>query len=158
MPSYRDLEVYQEAYRLALEVHQLTLAFPDIERYVLADQMRRASKSIPANIAEGYGVQTQRNFARFLSQALGSSAEMGVPGLRHGPGLSQPRSASTAPGPLHGTRQTPVSPDANATGGAGWSLATRFQLLTSRMVGERSIRSEAGLGRPVEGIEVRMPV
>ena len=63
---------------MALEVHQLTLGFPDLERYGLAEQMRRASKSIPANIAEGYGVQTQRNFARFLSQALGSSAEMGV--------------------------------------------------------------------------------
>jgi len=56
----------------------LTLGFPDIERYVLAEQMRRASKSIPANSAEGYGVRTQRNFARFLSQALGSSDEMEV--------------------------------------------------------------------------------
>lgn len=78
MPSYRDLEVYQEGYRLALEVHQLTLSFPDIERYVLAEQMRRASKSIPANIAEGYGVRTKANFARFLSHALGSSDEMEV--------------------------------------------------------------------------------
>jgi four helix bundle protein len=78
LPSYRDLEVYQEGYRLALEVHQLTLGFPEVERYVLAEQMRRASKSIPANIAEGYGVRTQRNFARFLSQALGSSDEMEV--------------------------------------------------------------------------------
>jgi four helix bundle protein len=43
MPSFRDLEVYQEAYRLALEVHRLTLGFPDIERYVLAEQTRRAS-------------------------------------------------------------------------------------------------------------------
>ena len=78
MPTYRDLEVYQEGYRLGLEVHQLTLGFPDIERYALADQMRRASKSIPANIAEGWGVQTQRNFARFLGQALGSTNEMQV--------------------------------------------------------------------------------
>src|SRR5581483_12522874 len=76
MPSFRDLEVYQEAYRLALEVHQLTLGFPELERYVLAEQMRRASKSIPANIAEGWGRQTQRNFAHFLGQALGSADEM----------------------------------------------------------------------------------
>ena len=76
MPSYRDLEVYQEGYRLALEIHQLTLGFPDIERYALADQMRRASKSIAANIVEGYGRQTQRNFAHFLGQALGSADEM----------------------------------------------------------------------------------
>ena len=78
MPSYGDLEVYQEGYALALEMHRLTLGFPELERYVLAEQMRRASKSIPANIAEGYGVRTQRNFARFLSQALGSSDEMEV--------------------------------------------------------------------------------
>ncbi len=78
MPSYRDLEVYQESYRLALEIHQLTLSFPDLERFVLAEQMRRASKSIPANIAEGYGLQTQRNFAHFVGQALGSCNEMQV--------------------------------------------------------------------------------
>lgn len=78
MPTYRDLDVYQDSYRLALEVHQLTLGFPDLERYVLAEQMRRASKSIPANIAEGWGVQSQRNFAHFLGQALGSTDEMQV--------------------------------------------------------------------------------
>ena len=78
MPSYRDLEVYQEAYRLALEMHQLTLSFPDLERFVLAEQMRRASKSVPANIAEGWGLQSQRNFATFLGQALGSVNEMQV--------------------------------------------------------------------------------
>ena len=76
MPSFRDLEVYQEAYRLALEMHQLTLGFPDVERYVLAEQTRRASKSIAANIAEGWGRQTERNFAHFLGQALGSADEM----------------------------------------------------------------------------------
>ena len=76
--SYRDLEVYQEAYRLALEVHRLTLGFPELERYVLAEQMRRASKSIPANIAEGYGLHSQRNFVRYLGQALGSCDEMQV--------------------------------------------------------------------------------
>ena len=78
MASYRDLEVYQEAYRLGLEVHRLTLSFPDIERYALADQMRRASKSVAANIAEGWGMQSQRNFAKFLGQSLGSVNEMQV--------------------------------------------------------------------------------
>ena len=78
MPSYRNLEVYQEGYALGLEMHRLTLGFPDIERFALAEQMRRASKSIPANIAEGWGVQSQRNFAHFLGQALGSCNEMQV--------------------------------------------------------------------------------
>jgi four helix bundle protein len=78
LPSYRDLEVYQEAYALGLEMHRLTLGFPEVERYVLADQMRRASKSVPANVAEGYGLATKRNFAHFVGQALGSTNEMQV--------------------------------------------------------------------------------
>jgi four helix bundle protein len=44
--SFRDLVVYQNAYRLSLEIHRATLGFPKMERYALADQMRRASKSI----------------------------------------------------------------------------------------------------------------
>ena len=44
--SFEDLEVFQRAYRLSLEVHKLTLSFPSIEQQGLADQLRRASKSI----------------------------------------------------------------------------------------------------------------
>ena len=53
--SYQDLRVYQISYQLALQVHQLTLKFPDFERYELGSQLRRAATSIPINIAEGYG-------------------------------------------------------------------------------------------------------
>ena len=55
--SFEDLEVFQKAYRMALEVHRASLTFPAIEQRVLGDQVRRASKSICANIAEGFGKQ-----------------------------------------------------------------------------------------------------
>jgi four helix bundle protein len=53
--SYRDLEVWQEAMRLAHLVYDCTNLFPPIERYVLLTQVRRAALSIPGNIAEGRG-------------------------------------------------------------------------------------------------------
>ena len=57
--SFEDLEVFQRAYRLSLVVHRKSLEMPKIEQHALGDQMRRASKSICSNIAEGYGRQKQ---------------------------------------------------------------------------------------------------
>ena len=75
--SYEDLEVYQRAMALLPQVHQLALSLPDFEKCNLADQMRRASKAIPANIAEGYGKKrSAREFKAYLTNALGSSNEM----------------------------------------------------------------------------------
>ena len=78
--SFEDLEVFQRAYRMSLEVHRESLTFPPIEQRVLADQLRRASKSICANVAEGYGRQkrSKAEFKRFLQMAIGSSDEMRV--------------------------------------------------------------------------------
>ena len=75
-----DLEVFRRAYRLSLEVHRASLDFPRIEQFALADQVRRASKSICANLAEGFGRQQQSKpeFRRFLMMALGSADEMQV--------------------------------------------------------------------------------
>jgi four helix bundle protein len=75
-----DLEVFRRAYRLSLEVHRTSLEFPRIEQFALADQVRRASKSICANLAEGFGRQQQSKpeFRRFLMMALGSADEMQV--------------------------------------------------------------------------------
>ena len=75
-----DLEVFRRAYRLSLEVHRTSLELPRIEQFALADQVRRASKSICANLAEGFGRQQQSKpeFRRFLMMALGSADEMQV--------------------------------------------------------------------------------
>ena len=78
--SFEDLDVFRRAYRASLEVHRASLGFPRIEQSALADQLRRASKSICANIAEGFGRQkrSKPEFRRFLQMALGSSDEMRV--------------------------------------------------------------------------------
>ena len=78
--SFEDLEVFQRAYRISLEIHRKTLDFPKIEQHALGDQLRRASKSICANVAEGYSRQkkSKAEFKRFLQMAIGSSDEMRV--------------------------------------------------------------------------------
>lgn len=78
---FKDLIVYQKAFEISLEIHKYSVEFPKYEQYGgLADQMRRASKSITANIAEGYAKQqrSKLEFKRFLLIALGSSEEMMV--------------------------------------------------------------------------------
>jgi len=78
--KYTDLEVYKRAYKVALEIHKTTLKFPGNEQYETAKQMRRASKGICANIAEGFGKQSSSSaeFGRFLNIAIGSANEMMV--------------------------------------------------------------------------------
>jgi len=78
--TFEDLEVFQRAYRISLEVHRASLQFPTIEQRALADQVRRASKSICGNIAEGFGKQRRSNaeFKRYLLMAVGSADEMQV--------------------------------------------------------------------------------
>ena len=78
--SFEDLEVFQRAYRVSLDVHRRSLSFPAIEQRALADQLRRASKSIAANLAEGYSKQkrSKAEFRRFVQMAMGSADEMRV--------------------------------------------------------------------------------
>ena len=78
--SFEDLEVFQRAYKVSLEVHRESLAFPKIEQRALADQIRRASKSICANIAEGFAKQRRSSaeYRRYLLMAIGSADEMRV--------------------------------------------------------------------------------
>ena len=78
--SFEDLEVFQRAYRVSLEIHEQSLRFPKIEQYALADQVRRASKSICANIAEGFAKQRRSSaeYRRYLLMAIGSADEMRV--------------------------------------------------------------------------------
>ena len=78
--EFEELEVYRRSYGAALRVHALSSAFPEIERFGLTDQMRRASRSICANIAEGHGRRraSGTHFRRFLAMAVGSADEMQV--------------------------------------------------------------------------------
>ena len=78
--SFEDLEVFQRAYRTSLEIHRKSLEFPAIEQRALGDQVRRASKSICANVAEGFAKQgsSAAEFKRYLLMATGSSDEMRV--------------------------------------------------------------------------------
>ena len=79
--GFEDLEVFKKAYRVSLEIHKASLKFPKHEQFSgLADQMRRASKGICANIAEGYGKQriSKAEFKRYLQIAIGSADEMRV--------------------------------------------------------------------------------
>ena len=72
---YRDLEVWQRAMDIVEAIYRETKSFPSSEIYGLTNQIRRAAVSIPSNIAEGHG-RSEREFARFLTIARGSLAEL----------------------------------------------------------------------------------
>ena len=76
MRSYRELMVWQKSYALALAVYQATRAFPRSELFGLTSQLRRASVSVPANIAEGYCRRSRPDYLRFLSISQGSIGEI----------------------------------------------------------------------------------
>lgn len=75
MKDFRQLMVWKKAHQLALAVYKASAVFPNDERYGLTSQLRRASVSIPTNIAEGCGRFTDPDFARFLQIAMGSASE-----------------------------------------------------------------------------------
>ena len=74
--DYKDLLVWQKAMSLVVEVYSITKLLPKEETFGLSDQMRRAAVSIPSNIAEGYGRQTPKSYAQFLTIARGSAYEL----------------------------------------------------------------------------------
>ena len=76
MGSFQDLNVWQKAMKLVREVYELTAQLPKEEKYGIVSQLRRASVSVPSNIAEGHGRSSKRDFSRFLSIALGSLREV----------------------------------------------------------------------------------
>jgi len=79
MGGYKELKVYQLAYRLAMEIFEITKTFPKEERYSLVDQIRRSSRSVPTNIAEGYRKrQYLKMFVSKLADADGEVAETQV--------------------------------------------------------------------------------
>jgi four helix bundle protein len=74
--SYRDLKVWIESMDLAVECYDVTRRFPREEAFGLTSQIRRASASVPANVAEGYGRENVGSYAQHLRIAQGSLKEL----------------------------------------------------------------------------------
>jgi len=74
--TYVDLEVWQAAVKLAIQVYRLTQDFPREEMYGLTSQLRRAAVSVPSNIAEGKGRSSDRELIQFLCHSRGSLFEI----------------------------------------------------------------------------------
>ncbi len=76
MKDFKTLEVWKKSHSLALKVYRVTANFPKSEMYGLTGQLRRASTSVPANIAEGCGRFGDAELARFCQIAMGSASEL----------------------------------------------------------------------------------
>lgn len=76
MKDFRDLKVWGKAHQFALKIFNASKLFPKEEQFGITSQLRRASLSIPTNIAEGCGRGSDSDFARFIQMALGSASEV----------------------------------------------------------------------------------
>ena len=76
MRDFRELKVWEKAHRLTLQVYRMTKNFSFDEGFGLTVQLRRAAASVPTNIAEGCGRDSERELARFMSIAAGSASEV----------------------------------------------------------------------------------
>ena len=74
--SFKDLIVWQKAYKLTLEIYTITKTFPRHETYGLTQQMRKAAISLPSNITEGYGRKHKAEYQQFLFIAYASLLEL----------------------------------------------------------------------------------
>lgn len=75
MRDYKNYEIWKKSHKIALEIYSFTKSFPKEETYGIVSQLRRASLSIPTNIVEGTGRNSQKEFAYFINIASGSAAE-----------------------------------------------------------------------------------
>lgn len=76
MKNFKELLIWQQSHQLVLEIYLVTKSFPKEELFGLTSQMRRSSASIPTNIAEGCGRNSDAEMSRFLVIAQGSAAEL----------------------------------------------------------------------------------
>ena len=75
MQNYKELKVWQKSHAFILKVYEIIKSFPKDELYSLTNQLRRAASSVPTNIAEGCGKNSNNELAHFLNISLGSSNE-----------------------------------------------------------------------------------
>ncbi|UQD56751.1 four helix bundle protein [Flavobacterium sp. K5-23] len=76
MHRFKELEIWKKSRLFCALIYKVTLSFPNEEKFGLTNQLRRASISIPSNIAEGSSRQSNKDFARFLEIAIGSAYEV----------------------------------------------------------------------------------
>ena len=76
MQNYSNLLVWQKSHQLTLDIYEVTRSFPKNEQFGITSQMRRASSSVPTNLAEGSGKLTQHDFRNFVLISFGSSNEL----------------------------------------------------------------------------------
>lgn len=76
MRDFHNYKVWKKSHDLTLEIYKQTLSFPQDELFGLTSQIRRASSSIPINVAEGCGRRSDAEFAQFLNYAAGSTSEV----------------------------------------------------------------------------------
>ena len=76
MKDFRNLKVWKKAHELTMQMYKHSKLFPKEEMFGLTSQIRRASASIPTNIAEGCGRGSDKDFARFIQIAMGSASEL----------------------------------------------------------------------------------
>tara|TARA_R110002073_G_scaffold240878_2_gene402675 strand:+ start:1423 stop:1695 length:273 start_codon:yes stop_codon:yes gene_type:complete len=76
MHRFKDLEIWKRSRVFSSKIYEVTSKFPDSERFGLTNQLRRASVSIPSNIAEGSSRNSNKDFSRFLEIAIGSAYEI----------------------------------------------------------------------------------
>jgi len=76
MQNFRKLKVWEKSHELTLQIHNISKKFPKEEMFSLTSQIRRASASIPTNIAEGCGRGSDKDFARFIQISMGSASEL----------------------------------------------------------------------------------
>lgn len=76
MKDFKSLKIWQKGIKLVVDIYKSTKEFPQEELYGLTSQMRRSAISIPSNIAEGSGRNSDKDFNRFLDISLGSSFEL----------------------------------------------------------------------------------
>lgn len=74
--TFRDLKIWQQSMELVTEIYITTSSFPEEEKYGLTSQLRRSSVSIPSNISEGFGRNSQGDFKRFVNISMGSLFEL----------------------------------------------------------------------------------
>lgn len=76
MHRFKDLEIWKKSREFCSEIYEVTCHFPDEEKFGLTNQLRRASVSVPSNIAEGCSRRSNKDFSRFLEIAIGSLYEV----------------------------------------------------------------------------------